>query len=155
MSNKLELESVVSKIQEGIASEESRGMILRTVTTALSVQLVSSMDKLQNQMNRLSAISDRLITRFEETSLPLIEQDAITPEKMFEYITVIQKNQAAIVDLYRKIVQSPNTLFPDNAMSDEEKKVIQLFKSFNTPEKRKKFLALCEEAMASDVESDE
>lgn len=153
MSSKTELESVVHQIQEGIASEESRGMILRTVTTALSVQLVSSMDRLQKQMNRLSDMNDRIITRFEETVTPLLENDVVPHDKLFEYISVIQKNQAAFVDLYRKIIQSPNTLFPDNTMSEEERKVMQLFKSFNTPAQRKKFLELCEKAMAPDVES--
>lgn len=149
---KNDLEVIVKQIKEGISNEETVGMVLRTVQTALSCQLISTMDRLKSQMDRISTIQDRIITRFEQTVEPLLETDAIPHTQLFEYLTTIQKNQAATVDLYRKIVQSPNSLFPESMMSDEERKVMQLFKSFKTPAQKKKFLELCEKAMTPEVE---
>ena len=57
----------------------------------------------------------------------------------------IQGSQLRFADLYRKIVQSPKGIFPEDLISEEEKKVVKLFKSFKTPEEKQKFLQICQE----------
>ena len=91
MKEIIEIDAVVKQLQEGLIGEETRGMVLRTVTTALSCQLVSSVDELQKQMNRISSLNNHLITRFEETILPLIQADTVSVDELFNYITTIQK----------------------------------------------------------------
>ena len=50
------------------------------------------------------------------------------------------------LDLQRKIVQSPNKLFPEDTASAEERQLLELVKSFKTIEEKQKFFNIVEQA---------
>ena len=58
------------------------------------------------------------------------------------FITSLQNKQLQILELYRKIVQGKE-MFSTEILSDDERKVLKLLKSFKTPEEKEKFIKQC------------
>lgn len=142
--------ALATTIAEGLAKEEDRGIALRTIQTALGVGLVSTVQDVADKQNKLNELLGRCIDKFTSQVDEMLVADTIDHEALFEMITTLQKNQVAIAELQRKIVQSPNKIFTDDLLSPDEQKLLRLLKSFKTSEDKKRFLKAVETAMKPD-----
>lgn len=146
--------ALAEMVQQGLASEEDRGIVLRTIQTAMGSALVSSVQSVMDKQGQLDDLLTRCIDKFTSQVNDLITSDTINHEDLFEMITTLQKNQVACAELLRKVVQSPNKIFSDDLLSNEEKKLLKLLKSFRTPEEKQKFLRAVGSAMQDQGSND-
>jgi hypothetical protein len=144
-----DITTLTKVVSEGIASESDTGIALRAIQTTLGVGLVSTLNETSNGFQRLNNLLTRCIDKYVTTAEALLDTDSIDQEQLFEIITAIQKNQIAYMELYRKIVQSPNKIFSDDLLSAEERKLLTLLKSFKTPEEKVLFLKAVESALSN------
>ena len=130
----------------GVSVESDTGSALRSIKLALSSSMVSGIDNLYTQINSLQQSSDRLIRRINQ----LLEEtvDVISLEDASKLMDTIQTKQIQILDLYRKVIQTKE-LFPSDTLSEEEKQVLRLLKSFTTDEQKQKFFKIVQETLTS------
>lgn len=144
---KSDVEQLAQSIIDGTATEEQQGTAVKVMQTSMSANLLIGMKSLANNIARFNDLYERLFQRFSETLESQI--DILPPETLYKYLSDLQSKQLLILDLYRKTVQGKD-LFSSEILSDDEKKVIKLLKSFNTPEEKAKFLELVELTLHSD-----
>lgn len=142
MDNKID--KLIEALQQGYATEQDKGAALKNISTFMSMSMISSLSKVSTNFEKLSNVLDAYITRFTTDYSTNLQANNVTTDDLFEKINSIQTRQIQLLDLYRKIIQSPQPLFPENTISEDEKNVLKLFKSFKTPEQKLKFLELCE-----------
>lgn len=151
MSNDIEL--LARNVADGVATEEQRGMATRAVQNQLSISLLGLLQSSTQSVNRLNELSERAIGIYIEKVSANLDQDLYLEGDLLKIINSLQDRQIQIAELYRKIIQSPKGLFSEDFLSEEEKKVMKLFKSFRTVEERKKFLELCSQQLTPEVET--
>lgn len=142
-----DITALSQQIQDGLASQEDIGVVLRTIQISLGAKVVSGMETVAQSMDRLNSMVDKAVNTFSQQIEDACDSGTITWESLAEIVTKLQKNQLAFIDLQRKIVQSPNKLFPEDVVSPEERQLLELIKSFKTPDEKKKFFASVQKAM--------
>ena len=75
-----------------------------------------------------------------------IDDQSMAPEKALEHLIEISDMQVKILELERKIIQGRD-LMPSGLLSDDEKLVMKLLKSFSTKSEKQKFLALVQQQL--------
>lgn len=155
MSNKVENESQLAlslsqKLMDGTATEEEKGTALKLLQTSLSVTMATGVSSLYNQINSLNGTMERLFTRMEAALQDQIE--LMSAEDCYDFIQKIQSKQIQVLDLYRKIVQGKE-LFATSALTEEEKMVIKLMKSFKSVDEKNKFFSLVSDLLEPKVET--
>ena len=90
--------------------------------------------------------------RYFEVSEEDLSSRTDTKELLDEYREILGA-QLSIIESQRKIVQG-KSLFPEETLSDDEKMVVRLFKSFSTEQEKKKFMNLVKETMKEDTVQD-
>lgn len=141
--------ALANAMAEGLATETDLGLALRTLQSALGAQLVASVQATTDKQNKLNVLLDRCIDKFTTQVNDLLDADTIDHESLFELITTLQKNQVAVAELQRKVVQSPTKIFSDDLLSADEQKLLRLLKSFKTNEDKQKFLKAIESTLNS------
>jgi hypothetical protein len=144
--NTTDIQALANKVSEGLASQEDTGVLLKSLQISMGTQIVQNLGVVAQDMSNLSdmvhsAVS-HLITKFKEA----VECDTIELDDLLKVINTLQKNQVSFVDLQRKIVQSPNKLFPEETVSTEERQLLEIVKSFSTAEEKKQFFNAVEKA---------
>lgn len=143
---KPDIAALTKQVSEGLASQEELGVALKTIQVSLGIQVINGLEELSSSMSRLNDLINRSLTKYDEVVTNMINSDTITYDQLGEMITTLQKNQVAFLDLQRKIVQSPNKLFPEDTASAEERQLLELVKSFKTIEEKQKFFNIVEQA---------
>lgn len=151
----IDTEALSKQVVEGLASKEDLGVVLRTIQISLGAKVVQGMDTVAQGMERLNRMIDKAINKYSQQIEDMIDADTIPFDQLGAIITTLQKNQVAFLELQRKIVQSPNKLFPDDVVSPEERQLLELVKSFKTAEDKKKFFAAVQQAMQQTNSFDE
>lgn len=151
----IDTEALSKQVVEGLASKEDLGVVLRTIQISLGAKVVQGMDTVAQGMERLNKMIDKAINKYAQQIEDMIDADTIPYDQLGEIVTTLQKNQVAFLELQRKIVQSPNKLFPDDVVSPEERQLLELVKSFKTAEDKKKFFAAVQQAMQQTNSFDE
>lgn len=151
----IDTEALSKQIVEGLASKEDLGVVLRTIQISLGAKVVQGMDTVSQGMERLNRMIEKAINKYSQQVEDMIDADTIPFDQLGEIVTTLQKNQVAFLELQRKIVQSPNKLFPDDVVSPEERQLLELVKSFKTAEDKKKFFAAVQQAMQQTNSFDE
>lgn len=140
-----DVERTADLIAKGVADEQQKGMALRNIKTGMSVKLSIGLDNLLGQLTRQSALLSKAIEKHNEMLEQSIDADTCSIEDLRDFIDSMQSKQLKILDLYRTTIQGKD-LFDNQALSDDEKMVLKLFKSFRSNEEKTKFLTLCKES---------
>lgn len=148
-----QLQQIIEAVQQGTATLDEQGIILKAAQAHMSSVIVSMISDIHSTVLSLNPIIQRLTDKYTELTNNALDADIISREDVFNDLQSLQSKQLQIIDLYRKIVQSPNKLFADSDFSEDEKKVIRLLKSFKTAQEKQEFLKLCEEHLTPKVES--
>lgn len=148
-----DIEILAQSVVDGVATEEQHGMATRAVQNQLSLSLLGILNDTTVSVNRLNETCNKALNIYLEKVNADLDQDLVSEESLLKLIDTIQSKQIQIAELYRKVIQSPKGLFAEDCLSEEEKKVMRLFKSFKTVEERKKFLELCNKQLQPEVES--
>lgn len=137
-------ENLASIITDGIATEKEQGVALKAIRTAMSVSMAEGLKGIMAPSNRLAVLADSAIDLLEARWQA--ESSDMSVKSLMRFIESIQSKQIQILDLYRKTIQGHDIISGDT-LSEDEKMVLKLFKSFKTNEEKAKFLNLCKEAL--------
>ena len=110
MDNKID--KLIEALQQGYATEQDKGAALKNISTFMSMSMVSSLSKVSTNFEKLSNVLDAYITRFTMDYSTNLQANTVTTDDLFEKINSIQTRQIQLLDLYRKIIQSPPTTLP-------------------------------------------
>lgn len=136
-----ELNVLVEQVVEGTATETETGVALKALRNQLSVQLIKS---LSQSYQSITAFNDLLSDAIQKVNQHYLESSEVMEmETLMKYVDDITSKQIQLMELYRKVVQGKE-LFDAGTLSDDEKKVLKLFKSFKSQEDKARFLRLVE-----------
>lgn len=133
-------------IRNGVASEKDQGAALKAIQTSMTLTMSLGVKNVMNSMSRMSALLDKAIDRYNNKFGTLLDSDAASVDEMMDYINTVQTKQIQLMDLYRKIVQGRD-MFAESGLSDNERMVLSLFKSFKTEEQKIKFINMCKDLL--------
>lgn len=137
-----DIQKVVQSVLSGISSEEENGLLLKALQTQMSATVVTQLADLSNQFSQLSVNTGRLIEQYNRKLNEDLESDVLSRGELYAMIKNFQDRQLQLIETYRRTVQSPNALFANSTVSEEEKMVIKLFQSFKSADEKRKFLEL-------------
>lgn len=149
MGNKAE--DLARLIQEGLASEDEKGVVLRAIHIGLGSSLATQVMALGKLIDKEMTMYQRLQERYEE----LLEEKMTS---IAEPMTLMAAGREAdrlyqriyhSLDLARQIVQGKN-LFPQDTISQSDRKVLQVIASIKTEEERKRFFTMLDHYMNID-----
>lgn len=132
--------NLVEALESGIATSEQKGTAVKALQVKLATTLSNStlvvLDKLQSITDLLDSVIAQLRVR-------MVNLDTWDLKEVISVIDLIESKQLQALDLLRKITQG-RPLFSDEILSEDEKKVVELFKSFETEDQKKEFLSIVE-----------
>ena len=123
----------------GQATEQQQGMLARLIQTALASDLATGQRKLlTSTIDSVTELQAKIKARFE-TQLE-VELDSLDCETALKYMKDLTTMAVQVLDLQRKIVQSPKNLFSDQVISDEERAFAAILQSFSTKAEKTDFI---------------
>lgn len=149
MEKSKELQAMVSSIMDGNATVEELGVAVKALQTKMSVALISGVDSVLKSLQESTKVLDSAVSKFNEKIKIDVETDLLETKDLLEIIERMQNQQLKVLDLQRKIVQGKE-LIPQPSLSDEEKQVITLLKSFSSQEDKVKFLNVVKDTLKKD-----
>lgn len=149
MEKSKELQAMVSSIMDGNATVEELGVAVKALQTKMSVALISGVDSVLKSLQESTKVLDSVVSKFNEKIKIDVETDLLETKDLLEIIERMQNQQLKVLDLQRKIVQGKE-LIPQPSLSDEEKQVITLLKSFSSQEDKVKFLNVVKDTLKKD-----
>lgn len=140
-----DVQRTASLISQGVADEQSKGMAMRNIKNGMALKLSVGLDSMLRQLTAQGELLSRAIEKHNEMLMASIEADTCSIDDLREFIDSTQAKQVQILELYRRTIQGKD-LFDSQSLSDDEKMVLKLFKSFRSKEEKEKFLTLCRES---------
>lgn len=140
-----ELNRLAEQLVSGTATESEQGVALKALQTALASSLVTGLRSLGENINNFNTVYNQIYQRCIEQFE--IQRDTMDFDKSLNLLIKLQSQQYDIIDLYRKVVQGKE-LFPSDSLSEDDRKILRLVKSFKSPDDRRKFMSLVEETLS-------
>lgn len=130
---------LVKKIAEGTANREERGLSLKMINTQLAIEYVTGLDDVKAFVERLKELRKKMSDKFIEKVEKQMDAEEIEPEVMFQYITSISNKELQLVSEYRKLLQGNRQLFDEDTMSEEDRVILRLLRSFSSTDQKRDF----------------
>lgn len=133
-------------IEQGISTEAQKGTAVKSVHLLLQSALSKGTMNILKKIESLSDILDRAVDQLNirvDSGL-----DTWELADVIRLVDIIQTKQLQVLDLLRKVSQASKPLFSEQVLSEDERKVVRLFKSFTTEAEKAKFLALVDEQLS-------
>lgn len=138
---------LAKKIAEGTANREERGLSLKMINTQLAIEYVTGLDDVKAFVERLKELRLKMQDKFIEKIERQMDAEEIEPEIMFQYLTSISNKEMQLVSEYRKLLQGNRQLFDEDTMSEQDRIVLRLLRSFGSPDQKKDFLKIITDYM--------
>jgi len=142
---KEDISEVVQRVIDGTATESEKGLVLKTMQNSLSANLVGGLNDVFASMQSLNAMAVDAIAKLEEYYE--LNKDLLDQKALMDFIGEVQNRQLRLLELNRKISQGNNPLFAQDTLSEEERKVVKLFKSFRTNAEKAAFMRLVDQEL--------
>lgn len=133
---------LAKKIAEGTANREERGLSLKMINTQLAIEYVTGLDDVKAFVERLKELRGKMQDKFVEKVEKQMESDEIEPEIMFQYLTSISNKELQLVAEYRKLLQGNRQLFDEDTMSEEDRVILRLLRSFSSTDQKRDFFKI-------------
>lgn len=153
MKEETSVDVLSRKLQQGLATKEERGVVLKTINTQLAVDLVSSMDGVRDSIERLKKLKNKVTNKFIEKAELALECDDMSIDDLQTMLNNIMDNEMKVVDLYRKVLQGNRMLFEEDSLSEEDKIILRVLRSFATNDEKKDFIGFVSDYMNKKVNS--
>lgn len=138
---------LAQKIAEGTATREERGLSLKMINTQLAIDYVSGLDNVKAFVERLKELRGKMSDKFIQKVERQLEADEIEPELMFQYINTISNKELQLVAEYRKLLQGNRQLFDEDTLSEEDRVIMRLLRSFSSTDQKRDFFKIVNEYM--------
>lgn len=134
----VQAENLANLIMSGQASEKDKGLVLRTIQIGMASSMVAQLNSMHAVTAKAMSLYNRLDEEFMRQTEELLEAGTLTREELRLERNSIESRIMAILNLERQIVQGKN-IFPEDSLSEEDRKVLRLMSSIKTPEEKAKF----------------
>lgn len=138
------VEALARLITSGRASEQEKGLVLRTIQVGMATNMVAGLNELHSNVAQAMNLYQALDSEYNRQLREQLEQGALTKEEIRIERDTLEKRVHAILNLERQIVQGKN-IFPEDSLSEDDRKILRLMASVKTPEERKKFFKAIDE----------
>ena len=138
MSKEKSVEELSALVLSGQSSEQERGMFLRAVQVGMSSNLVSQLNALHSVMAKATEIYSTLDEQYLGILQEEIREGVLTKEEIRIERNALENRIMAILTLERQVLQG-KSLFPEDTLSEDDKKVLRILGTIKTKEEREKF----------------
>lgn len=138
MSKEKSVEELSALVLSGQSSEQERGMFLRAVQVGMSSNLVSQLNALHSVMAKATEIYSTLDEQYLNILQEEIKENVLTKEEIRIERNALENRIMAILTLERQVLQG-KSLFPEDTLSEDDKKVLRILGTIKTKEEREKF----------------
>ena len=138
MSKEKSVEELSALVLSGQSSEQERGMFLRAVQVGMSSNLVSQLNALHSVMAKATEIYSTLDEQYLNILQEEIREGVLTKEEIRIERNALENRIMAILTLERQVLQG-KSLFPEDTLSEDDKKVLRILGTIETKEEREKF----------------
>lgn len=125
-------------ILSGRASEQEKGLALRAIQVGMASNMVAQINALHSTAFRALDLYRELDEAYLDTIREQLQAGSLTKDEIRLERNALEQRMTTILNLERQIVQG-KSLFPMDAISEDDRKVLRLMASVKTPEERKKF----------------
>lgn len=138
MSKEKSVEELSALVLSGQSSEQERGMFLRAVQVGMSSNLVSQLNALHSVMAKATEIYSTLDEQYLNILQEEIKENVLTKEEIRIERNALENRIMSILTLERQVLQG-KSLFPEDTLSEDDKKVLRILGTIKTKEEREKF----------------
>lgn len=138
MSKEKSVEELSALVLSGQSLEQERGMFLRAVQVGMSSNLVSQLNTLHSVMAKAIEIYSTLDEQYLNILQEEIKENVLTKEEIRIERNALENRIMAILTLERQVLQG-KSLFPEDTLSEDDKKVLRILGTIKTKEEREKF----------------
>lgn len=135
------LSEIEDLVALGQKSENEMGLVLRSVQIGLATSFCSTLSaqhaQMQESLGVLAKMNEKINADLAET-LPSMDVTDV-----LELRETMEKSIYRQMEMERKIVQGRG-LFPDDSLSDEDRKVLRLMATLQSPEDKARFMRMVE-----------
>lgn len=138
MSKEKSVEELSALVLSGQSSEQERGMFLRAVQVGMSSNLVSQLNALHSVMAKATEIYSTLDEQYLNILQEEIKENVLTKEEIRIERNALENRIISTLTLERQVLQG-KSLFPEDTLSEDDKKVLRILGTIKTKEEREKF----------------
>lgn len=135
------LSEIEDLVALGQKSENEMGLVLRSVQIGLATSFCSTLSaqhaQMQESLGVLAKMNEKINADLAET-LPSMDVTDV-----LELRETMEKSIYRQMEMERKIIQGRG-LFPDDSLSDEDRKVLRLMATLQSPEDKARFMRMVE-----------
>lgn len=148
-----DVQALVTAVMNGVATEKQQGVLLKALQINVSASLCANLSGLGAMAGAYANLVGQMQELYiEKTKESLVDMDRA---ELFEEINQLSDFTIKVLDLQRKVVQGKN-LFPEELLSETDKRVLAILKGITNDEDREKAISILEQNFASvNVRSDE
>lgn len=140
------VEELAGLILTGQSTVSELGTACKSMQTGMAVSMLAGLNEITKAISKSTHLLDIVNSKIQTKIAAELEADLIETDDLISISERLVRTQISLIDLQRKIVQGKE-LIPETTLSDEEKVVVRLFKSFKTREEKEKFIGIVNAAM--------
>lgn len=137
---------LVKRINEGIATEQESGFVLKQLQISIATGLLNDLSEMLANLDTLKDLNQRLTQRFED--LIVTEVDMMDIDTVMKLMKELHNMKMEGLEFQRKLIQG-KSIYDFQTLSEEEKLVVQLMNSFSSLEEKQEFLQIVKEKMGA------
>lgn len=141
-------------ILNGSASEQERGVFLQTIQTAMGAGLLSQMQRMHSIMMQGMDMYKKLDSEYLKHLDEDLASGALAPDEIALERDGLEKRMLTLLELERKVMQG-KSLFPEDTLSSDDRKVLRILNTIKTPEDRDRFFNLLDSFLTGNNSFDE
>lgn len=132
-------QNLAEVILSGQASEEERGLALRNLQTGISASMVAGMNVLHKSVQKAFDLYLELDDAYMQKLREELDSNILTKDEIRIERNALESRIYKIVNLERQVTQG-KSLFPEDSLSESDRKVLRLLSSIKTEEERDAFM---------------
>lgn len=138
MNNEKTVEELSALVMSGQSSEQERGMFLRAIQVGMSSNLVSQLNALHGIMSKAMSLYSALDEQFLNMLQEELNEGVLTKDEIRLERNALENRIKSVLTLERQVLQG-KSLFPEDALSEDDKKVLRILGTIKTKEERDRF----------------
>ena len=142
-------QELAALIETGQATEAQKGMALRAVQVAIAANMTGNLSVLSATLQGAVGLYVDMERRYQQ--LLSEEVHNMSRQELAQEVNRFERRMMRLIDMQRQIIQG-KTIFPDNSLSDDDKKVMQLLVSVKNPDQRNALVKLINTVLGEDIE---
>lgn len=138
MNNEKTVEELSALVMSGQSSEQERGMFLRAIQVGMSSNLVSQLNALHGVVSKAMSLYAALDEQFLNMLQEELNEGVLTKDEIRLERNALENRIKSVLTLERQVLQG-KPLFPEDSLSEDDKKVLRILGTIKTKEERDRF----------------